>query len=148
MKLDIGCGPYKMQGFTGVDVQELPGVDVVHDLDTFPWPFEDASCEYIRAHHIMEHLSDNVKALDECYRILQPGEVLEIEVPTTDGWGAFSDPSHKSFWNADRLLYICPELDPEVYANTPFSCKFELVDLKHYDMRQNVIIMNVKLRKT
>ena len=37
-KLDIACGGNKQEGFWGVDLRPLPGVDTVHTLEEFPWP--------------------------------------------------------------------------------------------------------------
>jgi hypothetical protein len=38
MKLDIACGRHKDLGWVGIDIQALPGVDLVHDLNVHPWP--------------------------------------------------------------------------------------------------------------
>jgi len=38
MKLDIGCGWSKRAGFVGMDKRNLPGVDIIHDLEIFPYP--------------------------------------------------------------------------------------------------------------
>ncbi len=147
LKIDLGCGKYKANGFIGIDSQKFDCVDIIHDLEIFPWPFSDGSVDYIRAYHVFEHLSDVITTMNECYRILSDGGILELEVPTTDGQGAWSDPGHKSYWNADRLLYLCPEIDPVVFAYTSFNCKYKLEFVKHYEMRKNVTIMNVKLKK-
>jgi hypothetical protein len=47
--LDIGCGKSKTSGCIGIDRVTLPGVDVVHDLDQFPWPFPDDEFSIIYA---------------------------------------------------------------------------------------------------
>lgn len=39
MKIDIGCGNSKRSGYIGLDCLKLPDVDIVHDLNTFPYPF-------------------------------------------------------------------------------------------------------------
>ena len=51
--LDVGCGRDKIPGALGVDRVALPGVDVVHDLDSYPWPFEDSSFEALVREQIM-----------------------------------------------------------------------------------------------
>jgi len=56
MKLDIACGNHKDLGFIGIDIQELPGVDIVHDLNVHPWPIESESVEFAKAWHILEHI--------------------------------------------------------------------------------------------
>lgn len=148
LKLELGCGQNVSEGFIGVDLVEGENVDIVHDLNVFPWPFEDDSVIHIRAYHIFEHLKDTIRVMNECYRILKPGGILELEVPTTDGHGAFSDPTHVSFWNQDTLNYFCSDLKPIVYSYGRASgiiADFELKELNHYTMRENVIIMNALL---
>lgn len=58
IRLDIGCGANKQQGagWIGMDVQALPGVDIVHNLVQFPWPLEDESVLVAMASHILEHI--------------------------------------------------------------------------------------------
>ena len=41
MKLNIGCGKKILNGYINLDVVKLPGVDIVHDLNKYPWPFKD-----------------------------------------------------------------------------------------------------------
>lgn len=47
IKLDIGCGTNKKDSFLGVDILELPGVDIVHDLNSFPYPFSNNEIDEI-----------------------------------------------------------------------------------------------------
>ena len=58
MKLELGCGPSKGDGYTGMDLFAYEGVDIVHDMDVFPWPIEDGACTEIRAIHLVEHVVD------------------------------------------------------------------------------------------
>ena len=55
-KLDLACGGAKKEGFTGVDIADIEGVDIVHDLNIYPWPFEDGSVEEINCSHYVEHI--------------------------------------------------------------------------------------------
>ena len=43
--------------------------------------------------------------MNELWRVTQPGGLVEITVPTTDGAGAWQDPTHVSFWNRRSFLY-------------------------------------------
>ncbi|MGZ4840760.1 MAG: glycosyltransferase [Candidatus Angelobacter sp.] len=104
MKLNLGCCDAAIPGFVNVDIVAGPGVDQVADLST-PWPWADNSIEYVRAWDIIEHLPDKIKTMNEIYRVLAPGGRAEIAVPTTDGTGAFQDPTHVSFWNRRSFLY-------------------------------------------
>jgi hypothetical protein len=104
MKLNIGCCDAAMPGFVNVDIVAGPGVDQVADLSA-PWPWVDNSVEYVRAWDIIEHLPDKIMTMNEIHRVLKPGGRAEIAVPTTDGTGAFQDPTHVSFWNRRSFLY-------------------------------------------
>jgi len=58
MKINLGAGGDIRQGFVNHDIAQLPGIDVVHDLDVYPWPWEDASADEIVAKDLLEHLED------------------------------------------------------------------------------------------
>lgn len=69
--------------YINVDGLDLENVHIVHDLSTFPYPFEDRYAEEILAQEFLEHLPfrSSVKCLKECYRILMPEGKLIIQVP-------------------------------------------------------------------
>lgn len=102
--LNLGCAYHPMEGYTNVDQRDLPGVDVVTNLEK-EWPWEDNSIDLIRAYDLIEHLTDSSHTMDEAWRVLKVGGVFEVLVPSTAGHGAFQDPSHVSFWNENKFLY-------------------------------------------
>jgi predicted SAM-dependent methyltransferase len=55
ISLDIGCGENKQPGCVGIDVRSLDGVDIVHDLQKFPWPLPTESVSFALASHLIEH---------------------------------------------------------------------------------------------
>lgn len=57
IKLDIGCGANKQPGFVGMDIRALPGVDIVHNLEKYPWPLPDESVSLVTASHVLEHIN-------------------------------------------------------------------------------------------
>lgn len=85
--LDVGCGQNKTQGAVGIDrrvVQEASlskQCDIQHNLTEFPWPIPDASYDLIICQHVIEHLPDTVKTLEEFYRIAKPGGKIFVETP-------------------------------------------------------------------
>jgi SAM-dependent methyltransferase len=103
VKLNLGSADDLRQGFINVDVVPAPGV-VVADLSK-PWPWQDSSVDHVRASHVIEHLPDKILTMNELWRVLKPGGKVEIDVPTTDGPGAWQDPTHVSFWNRRSFLY-------------------------------------------
>ena len=78
--LDVGCGTAKVNGAIGIDRVNLPGVDVVHDLNKFPWPFDSESFDAIYMNDIIEHLTDTIRVMEECYRLLKSGGRVYIRV--------------------------------------------------------------------
>lgn len=83
---------------------DMKNADVITDLNN-PWPFADNSVGIIRAIDVFEHLHDPIHVMKEAYRVLAPNGYLMLQVPSTDGRGAFQDPTHVSFWNENSLLY-------------------------------------------
>lgn len=103
MKLNLGCHDAYLDGFVNVDIAE--GIaDQVADL-RLRWPWDDDSIEFIRAFDVIEHLPDKIHTMNELWRVLQPYGTVEIAVPTTDGPGAWQDPTHVSYWNRRSFLY-------------------------------------------
>ena len=81
VKLNLGCGFTKRIGWINVDKYDNCEPDVVHDLNVFPYPWDDNSVDAIEMFHVLEHLEDWWGALGECARILRPGGSIEIRVP-------------------------------------------------------------------
>lgn len=84
LKLNIGSGRKRIEGFTNVDALEWDGnTDIRADLSEFPWDFETESVDEILMVEFLEHLSFRYteKILDECHRILKRGGKLHIQVP-------------------------------------------------------------------
>jgi glycosyltransferase involved in cell wall biosynthesis len=99
--IDLGGGIDKKDGYTSVD---LKGSDIIADLER-PFPFKDNSVGVIRAYDVLEHLKDSIHTMKEIYRVLASDGWLFAKVPSTDGRGAFQDPTHKSYWNENSFLY-------------------------------------------
>ena len=83
MKLNLGCGNKPLAGFVNHDVtKHRPEIDVVHDLNELPWPFEDESFERVAAISVLEHLRQTLLvSMDEIWRILKPDGVAVIKLP-------------------------------------------------------------------
>jgi glycosyltransferase involved in cell wall biosynthesis len=102
LKVDIGGGLNPYPGYTTVDMRET--ADYICDLnDGIPLP--DNSVGVLNASHILEHLHDKTKIMSEIHRVLAHGGWAFIEVPSTDGRGAFQDPTHVSYWNENSFWY-------------------------------------------
>lgn len=98
MKLNIGCGPRKMAGYTNIDKFPVFEPDMLMDLEETPWAFAESSVDEIYASHVLEHIgatSDVFFAVvREMYRVLKPGGLLRVRVPHPRHDNFFSDPTH------------------------------------------------------
>lgn len=107
-KLDLGCGNNKKDGFTGVDCLPLPGVDIVHDLNRFPYPFPDDSIAEVWMDQVLEHLGEPVRAMEEVYRISRAGARVTVGVPYFRSLYAVIDPTHRNFFTSQWFHYFDP----------------------------------------
>ena len=103
MRLNLGCCDNHKVGYINVD--RCPPADQIADLDD-RWPWPDSSVDFILAHDIIEHLVSPIHTMNEAWRALKRGGRIEIKVPTTDGPGAWQDPTHLSRWNRNSFLYF------------------------------------------
>lgn len=101
LKIDIGGGLFPRKGYKTIDLEDA---DIIADLnDGIPLP--DNSVGVLNASHVIEHLRDPIKTMREIHRVLAHGGWAFIEVPSTEGNGAWCDPTHVSFWNEDSFPY-------------------------------------------
>jgi acetyltransferase-like isoleucine patch superfamily enzyme/SAM-dependent methyltransferase len=147
VKVDLGCSSRKAPGYIGVDICPVPGVDLVADLSQ-RFPFADSSVDEIRAHDTIEHLPDRIHTMNEIWRIGKPGALVDLLVPSTDGRGAFQDPTHISFWNLNSFQYFAVEypLYLELCQQYGFKGAFSLIDLKQYESPGQVVHVQAFLR--
>ena len=128
--LDLGSGqfpyvPLENEEVTHVDFRGETLPDVVHDLATYPYPFEDNSFDKIYASHILEHLPNNIDFMDELYRISKHDGSVVIRVPHFSGRSAWCDPTHLRAYSYYQFFYYSDQTDH--YGNCFFDVrKFKL----------------------
>jgi SAM-dependent methyltransferase len=104
--LNLGSGGKPLPGHVNVDVNpDAPGVDLVHDLDRYPWPFETGSVDAVMMDNCLEHLEDRNRAMEEIHRILRPGGSAVIIVPHFTWQYAYADPTHRHFFAHPTFFY-------------------------------------------
>jgi len=108
MKLNLGCGLDVRRDYVNVDVANIRGVDVVHNLELFPWPFEENSIDGIIALDVIEHLDDFIGTMEEMYRILKDGSSIRLRVPYYNSWSRYVDPTHKRGFHELTFRYFDP----------------------------------------
>jgi predicted SAM-dependent methyltransferase len=106
LRLDIGCGDNKVAGTFGIDFVKRNGVDMVVNLEKFPWPFASGSVTEVFCSHYIEHTKDLVKFMDEIHRILKPGGRLNLLAPYYASMRAWQDPTHTRAISEGTFLYF------------------------------------------
>jgi len=109
MKLNLGCGKEILSGYVNVDKLRLSGVDIVHNLDNFPYPFKDNSVDEIFVSHFLEHVQDLPRVMEEFGRICKNGAVIKIRVPHFSCGVTYRDPTHKTFFSYFTFDYFTDE---------------------------------------
>jgi SAM-dependent methyltransferase len=71
----------QMRGNPLYETADLRQNGVTHQMDITAIPAEDASYEVVIAHHVLEHIDDDTRAMGEIFRILKPGGFALLSVP-------------------------------------------------------------------
>jgi SAM-dependent methyltransferase len=98
--LDVGCGSAKIPGAVGLDIAKDTDADIVHDLNVFPYPLDDASFDHVVMQDVLEHVEDPIAVVTELHRILRGGGHLHLRTPHFSSLLAYSDPSHRHYFSA------------------------------------------------
>lgn len=104
--LDVGCGINKYPGSVGIDRLPATAADIVADLDIFPWPVETSSFDEVRATHVIEHVADIVRTMEEFHRVGRPGARVLVTTPHYTDFSSFCDPTHRWHLNSFSLRYF------------------------------------------
>ncbi len=119
--LDLGCGRNKHPDAVGIDFCDKTHADIIHDLNQFPYPFEDNHFDIIIANHILEHLDNVINVMEELHRIAKPDATVVIRAPYFTSIDAFADPTHKHFFTARSFDYFSGDFEVfEYYSNVSF----------------------------
>lgn len=124
MKINLGCGKKKKEGFINVDI--ISDADMYVDLESGCLPFDDDSVDEIEADQVFEHIRNFIPLMNEIHRVLKPGGRLRANMPLAGTVQAFQDPTHVRFfvpetfayWAKDQTLH---EENGTSYGIQPFS---------------------------
>lgn len=72
----------QMRGNPLYETGDLHQKGVTHQVDITDLPMADASYDIVIANHLLEHIDDDRKAMGEMFRVLKPGGIAVLTVPT------------------------------------------------------------------
>ena len=144
MKLNLSCSDNHKQGYVNVDI--VSPADIITDLNRW-WPWEDNSIDEIVAYDAIEHYKNPIHTMNEAWRVLVPNGIFAIEVPTTDGRGAWQEPQHCSYWNRNSFFYYTHG-DPhrERFGDAyGVKARFKVIEEKQVELVDKVTKLYIKL---
>jgi predicted SAM-dependent methyltransferase len=137
MKLNIGGGFKRYDGFLNVDYDAGCNPDYVVNLETGTIPIPDNSVDEVKAYHVLEHLGEGFfHCLQELYRVCENGAIIDIVVPHHRHEFFLNDTTHKRPITIDGLKQFskkfneyCIEVnDGQSKLGLFFDVDFEIVD--------------------
>lgn len=119
-KLNLGCGKDIKKDYVNLDSVNLPGVNVIHNLDKYPWPFKDNTFDEIYASHSLEHLDSIIKPVEEIWRISKNNAKIKIKVPIFPSiWAMVT--THKQFFTYMAFDCFTEKDDVNYYSKARFK---------------------------
>lgn len=122
-KLNIGCGKNIKKNYINLDSVNLPEVDIIHNLNHYPWPFKKDEFNEIYCSHVLEHLNSIIEPIEEIWRITKDKGKIKILVPISPSVWAFADPTHKQFYTYFTFNYFRLKDNLNYYSKARFNIK-------------------------
>ena len=147
MKLNLGCGAMKVEGYVNIDERESVNPDLVCNIFD-GLPFDTESADNIIAKDFLEHIPPDkvVFVVEEIWRVLKTGCLFESFTPDCEhGQGAFQDPTHRSFWCENTWLYYSMKTAREQIGT---KANFEIMSMQRIntDFRGRVYHLHVSAK--
>lgn len=129
-RLNLGCGTDIKEGYVNLDMVEKEGVDVVHDLNKYPYPFDDNTFDEVVMCDVLEHLDNIIKTIEEIWRICKNNAMVYIDVPNYNSFNQVSNPQHKLLFNYETFDSISQNKGGEMKEglNHYTKAKFDVVE--------------------
>ena len=119
--LSLGSGKNRsILGAVTIDIVSDTLPDIVHDLNKFPWPFDDDTFEAIHCMDVIEHLEDVVKTMEEMHRISRVGARVYIATPHFSCANSYTDPTHRHHLGFFSFDYFTGENQWDFYTRARF----------------------------
>lgn len=87
-------------------------------------PYLDDTVGLIKLTDVLPRVKDTAALFNECHRVLRHGGLVLSQTPSTDGRGAFQDPTYVSFWNENSFWYLTQA--PMRAAHSGLAARFQV----------------------
>jgi len=104
--VDLGCGKNKRPGAIGIDKADLPGVDIIADIEDGLKFLPDGFADEIYAFQCLEHVQNFENLIYEMVRVLKKDGKAIVQVPHFANPYYYSDPTHKRFFGFYSFYYF------------------------------------------
>jgi predicted SAM-dependent methyltransferase len=165
VKLNLGCGFDKREGWLNVDNFAACAPDQVLEIEATPWALETDAFDHVLMKHVLEHVGAEFSVFSavmrELYRVTAPGGLVEIHVPHVRHDTFWSDPTHvraftpltfqmmskrqNEIWIRKRanytMLALLMEVDFEVEGvvqtyDSRWQARFDAGEISREDLRE------------
>lgn len=113
LQLHLGCGKRYIPGFVHIDIADFPHIDHLAGIDKLPM-FGDDTVDLIYCCHAFQYFDRHQAALvlEEWRRVLRPGGVLRLSVPSLEALVRIYETSHD-------INHVLGPLFGRMTVNTP-----------------------------
>jgi SAM-dependent methyltransferase len=94
MKLNVGCGNKKIEGYIGVDKYKCKAAEYICDVEKNKLPFDDNTVTDIILDNVVEHFYDIPLVMNELIRVCKKGAIIKIITPHFSSLKSWIDPTH------------------------------------------------------
>jgi hypothetical protein len=129
LKLNLGCGAHRIEGFLGVDIEPHHEGNIQFDLTKPVWPWKNESVSEVAANYLMMYFDgeERMAFFNECFRILKVGAKLTVKVPYWASVRIGLDPLYRGppITEMSFLMYNKEWREKNNHAHYPLNCDFD-----------------------
>jgi hypothetical protein len=142
MKLNLGCGFNKQDGYINVDKFDTCRPDLLMDVESVPWSFDSNEVDEVLFNHSLEHMGQGTDTflgiIKELYRVCKPGARIQINVPHPRHDTFTGDPTHVRVVTPDMLALFSKKENRRWQEtgvpNTPLGLYLDVdLELRHIE---------------